>query len=96
MPKPLSNKNQPKLKVSIRSREKHLFDGNVSTLTSINDTGEFDVLGYHANFVTLIKKYVLLDKGLSTQKKFEFDTAVLSVASNKVDVYVGFEEELKA
>lgn len=76
------------LKVSIKSRVKSLYDGSATSLTSINDTGEFDILASHANFVSLIKEKIILDKGLATEKKFEINSGVLSCNSDEVLVYL--------
>ena len=76
------------LKVSIKSRVKSLFDGSATSVTSKNTTGEFDVLGSHANFVTLIKEKLILDKGLSTEKKFDVNSGILSCNSDVVVVYL--------
>lgn len=96
MPAILKNKTEkpPKdsdlsLDIYVRSRTTNFFQGAVHTLTSLNQTGEFDVLPMHANFITLVKDFVILDKGLPTEKKIDFKTAVLSVINGKVDVYVG-------
>jgi len=43
----------------------------------------------HANFVTLVKDYLIVDRGLATEKRIEFKTAVMSAIGNKIDVYVG-------
>ncbi len=74
--------------VKIRSRTKTFFEGNAKSVTSINQTGVFDILPMHANFITLIKDYVLVNKGLPTEKKVQIKSAVLSVIGTKVDVYV--------
>lgn len=76
------------LKVSIKSRVKSLFDGSATSVTSKNITGEFDVLGSHANFITLIKENLILDKGLSTEKKFDVNSGILSCNSDVVVVYL--------
>ena len=75
--------------VSIKSKTKILFDGPVKTVSSKNERGVFDILPLHTNFITLISDYVILDKGLPTEKKFDIEKGVLYVLSNKVDVYVG-------
>lgn len=76
------------LKVSIKSRIKSLYDGSATSLTSVNDTGEFDILASHANFVSLIKEKIILDKSLATEKKFEVNSGVLSCTSDNVSVYL--------
>jgi len=77
------------LDVYIRSRNKVFYRGIANTLTSKNDKGEFDVLKMHANFITLIKEFVTIDKGLPTEQRIPLDKGVLSVLENKVDVYAG-------
>jgi len=77
------------LYVSIKSKERNLFDGMAHTLTSKNEHGVFDILPLHTNFITLVSDYVILDKGLPTEKKFELEKGVLYIMSNKVDIHIG-------
>ncbi len=86
----LSRHIEENIKVDIRSRKEQFFDGNAKSVSSINDTGEFDVLPKHANFVTLIRGYVIVDRGLPTEKKFEIDNGVLASKTGAVDVYLDF------
>lgn len=76
------------LDVDIKSRKKEYYRGQATTLTSINDTGEFDVLPYHANFITLIRNYIILNERRSDEQRIEIDTGVLSVQDNEVKVYL--------
>jgi len=85
--KPISDK---KIKVDIRNRKEQFFLGEAVTVSSENDTGEFDILHKHANFVTLIRGYLIVDKGLPTEKKFEIDSGVLAAKTDSVDVYLDF------
>jgi F0F1-type ATP synthase epsilon subunit len=83
-----NNGSQLSLYVNVRSRSKNFFEGTAKTVTSINQTGEFDILPLHANFITLIRDYVLIDKGMSVEKKIIIKSAVLSVIGGRIDVYV--------
>jgi F0F1-type ATP synthase epsilon subunit len=76
------------LNILIKSRSKVYFEGKAQSLTSNNDKGIFDVLPHHANFISIIKDYIVIDKGLPTEKKFEIKNGVISVLSNKIDVYL--------
>lgn len=76
--------------VDIRNRKEQFFRGEAKTVSSVNDTGEFDVLSKHANFVTLIRGYVVIDKGLPTEKKFDIDSGVLAAKTDAVDIYLDF------
>ena len=76
--------------VDIRNRKEQFFKGEAKTVSSVNDTGEFDVFSKHANFVTLIKGYVVIDKGLPSEKKFDIDSGVLASKTDAVDIYLDF------
>jgi len=78
------------IKVDIRNRKEQFFQGEAQTVSSVNETGEFDILQKHANFVTLIRGYVIIDKGLPSEKKFEIDSGVLAAKTDSVDVYLDF------
>ncbi|RJR28004.1 hypothetical protein C4561_00670 [candidate division WWE3 bacterium] len=75
--------------LNIRSRTKSFFKGPVKSVTAVNATGEFDILPLHANFITLIESFVIIDKGLPSEKKIEFDNGVVSAIGGNVDIYVG-------
>lgn len=76
------------LQVYIRSRKRDYYKGPAHSVTSKNDKGVFDILPYHANFITLIKDLIVIDQDKKSQNKIEIKSGVLSVASNRVDVYL--------
>ena len=75
--------------ISIRTRRKILFEGPVFSVTSFNSMGEFSVLPQHANFVSLVKDSVVLDKGTPRERVFELERGLLNVDGEKVSLYVG-------
>jgi F0F1-type ATP synthase epsilon subunit len=79
----------PKLKVNVKSATKSFYSGEAESVTSYNDTGLFDILPSHANFICIIKDKVIIDKGKPTESEIPIDTGVLSVRSDKVNVYMG-------
>lgn len=81
-------KTRKNIHVLIKNRTKVFFDGPAYSLTSVNDTGVFDILPTHANFVSIIRDYIVIDKGLPTEKKFEIKNGVLSILSNNINVYL--------
>lgn len=83
------NQTELTLDFHMRSRTKVYFKGTIHSVTAYNDKGELDVLPMHTNFVSIVKKYIVLDKGLKTEQKFEFDSGVMSVQDGKIDLYVG-------
>lgn len=44
------------LNVKIFSPTQTIFEGEVLSISSVNATGKFDILPYHANFITLVQK----------------------------------------
>lgn len=77
------------LKIVVKSRKETLFEGDAYSLTSTNERGFFDVLPFHTNFVTLIKDFVVVDKGLETEKNVKLEKGILTVIKNEVNVYLG-------
>ncbi len=77
------------LKVS--SKEGTLYEDSVSSITSFNEKGRFDVLGQHANFISLITKALTIRKKEGEAKEIKFDYALMRVISNNVEVYVGLQ-----
>jgi F0F1-type ATP synthase epsilon subunit len=82
------SKDQP-LNVIIKTRKETVFNGVAHTITSWNERGEFDILPFHANFITVAQKYLVLDKGTASERKFDIESGILTVSSNKIDVYIG-------
>lgn len=75
----------------VRSREGELFRGEVDSITSYNDKGVFDVLAQHANFISLIKKSLIIRKG-EMVNTINLSNALMRVRENSVEVYIGIEE----
>jgi len=81
--------NKALISATIKSKKKTLFEGTVESVTSKNERGIFDVLPFHTNFITLVKDYVVFNKGQKDEQKFDMEKGVLYVMSNEVNVYVG-------
>lgn len=74
--------------LTILSRDGQIFKGVCNTVTSFNAVGEFDVLEHHANFITMINKYVVVDKSTAEEKKFQLEKGVLSSKGDVVEVFI--------
>lgn len=77
--------------LTVRSREGKLYEAEVSSLTSYNEQGKFDVLGQHANFISLITRELAIRELDGNDKTINLDNALLRVRENRVEVYVGVE-----
>ncbi len=78
-----------KITVSIKNKKEQLFLGEASSVTSKNDRGVFDILPYHVNFITLIYDFIVIDRNLDTEKRFEMENGILYTLGNKIDIYIG-------
>lgn len=78
-----------KMTVSIKNKKEQLYLGDASSLTSKNERGVFDILPYHVNFITLIFDFIVIDRNLSSEKRYEMENGVLYTISNKVEIYIG-------
>lgn len=77
------------LNVSIRSKKEKIYEGIAKSVSSQNDMGFFDILPMHTNYVTLVSDFVIVDKGLATEKYVKLDKGIITVVSDIVKVYVG-------
>lgn len=77
------------LRVTVRDRAGALFEGEAEAVSSHNDKGPFDILPLHTNFISIIHKGVTLHLKDKVVKDLSFETGVLKVAENKVEVYLG-------
>lgn len=75
--------------VLIRDREGILFEGEAESVSSFNDKGPFDVLSYHTNFISLIKKNVTVRRVGGAEESIPLEIGVMKVKENRVEVYVG-------
>lgn len=88
---PLAQKKTPseeKIHVVVRNRNKILFDADVSSVSSKNDTGVFDVLPEHSNFISLITSPLVLRTPDGKKKEITFDNGIIKVKDNAVHCYI--------
>lgn len=76
------------LSVSIRTRDKIVFEGQALAVSSVNAKGPFDVLPEHANFITLIKDTLVIRKVDKTDQKLTIKNGVMHSADNKISIYL--------
>lgn len=62
------------LKVKIISPTQTIFEGDAYAVSSTNTMGKFDILPFHANFISLVQKHPII---LRVKKKDAEDKAVL-------------------
>lgn len=77
------------LHVSIRNREKVIFDGNALALSSVNTEGPFDVLPQHINFISIIREYIVIYKPDRSKQDYKLRVGLMKVNGNRIEIFVG-------
>ena len=88
----MNEKKRRNFYLKVRTRQNMLFEGPISSLSSVNETGKFDVLIKHANFISLIKDYLIINLIDGTKREIKVENAILRVLDNQADVYLGVKE----
>jgi F0F1-type ATP synthase epsilon subunit len=82
---------EAKFHLLVRSREGIVYRGDVDSITSYNDEGEFDVLAEHANFISLVQKRLVIRDMQGQIRNINVSSALMRVRENFVEVYLGVE-----
>ena len=82
------------LTVTIKRPERSEFLGKASALTSINMRGQFDILPYHSNFITLIKDKVTVHLENKQPITYSLQSGIIKVSGDKVTVLIGIETHI--
>jgi len=81
-----------KLYLTIRTRRGVMYDGEVQSITSFNDKGEFDVLREHTQFISIIKNRVVITQLDGEEREFPVDNAIMRVKREYVEVFLGVKQ----
>jgi F0F1-type ATP synthase epsilon subunit len=81
--------NDNAIHLTVMSREYVIYDGMVGAITSMNDTGEFDILPFHQNFISLIKQKLVFSPLTGDPTQVAMDYGILHVNRNRVRVFLG-------
>jgi F0F1-type ATP synthase epsilon subunit len=83
------DKNKGKVKLSVVTRQSVLFDGEVETVSSVNDNGEFDVLEKHTNFISLVKDKIVIYTFEGEKQEMKIKEGLMRVVKDEVKVFLG-------
>lgn len=75
--------------VTVRDRERVVFDGQAKAVSSTNASGVFDILPEHINFISLIKDFVTVHKMDGTNQEIKLPNGIVKVVKNDVRIYIG-------
>ncbi len=83
------NHTQP-LKVTVIDTAETLFTGEVTSISSFNYKGAFDILSLHTNFISIIRDRLILRTANGSTREFSFPQAIMHCYKNGVKIYLGF------
>ena len=75
------------LKVKISTPTDVLWEGEASSVSSINSQGPFDILPQHANFATLVQGEPISVRADQRERQYSFKNAVIHTSSSSVRIY---------
>lgn len=77
------------LQVKISNTDEILWQGGAKAVSSENNEGPFDILPYHANFITIInnKPIIIRMEDYNENKIFKFETSVIYTHDSIVNIY---------
>lgn len=80
------------IELLVMDSQQMVFEGVCTSVSSVNDSGPFDVLASHAQFITLIDEYLDLGLADGTKQRIEVDHGIMRVNHNRVTVFLGMKE----
>jgi len=79
---------KPTTHIKVYSPFKVYFDDEAYSISAINDTGPFDILPHHHNFITLLIPCELVISHLRGIQKIRISRGVMHVKADKVTVFL--------
>ena len=76
------------LEVFIMTGESVIFNDKAITVSSRNEKGRFDILPFHANFISIIQEFISIQRTQENRKEFVIKTGIMRVYENKVQIFV--------
>ena len=76
----------------VLTRGELLYEGEVNSLSSINESGKFDVLPKHANFISLIKNHLIIREQTGDERQIKVEQGILRIFQGKANVYLGIKQ----
>jgi len=79
---------KPTMAIKVYAPFKVYYEGDAYSLTAVNETGPFDVLPHHHNFLCMLVPCELIIKTPYEIKKVKISRALMHVKAEKVTVFV--------
>lgn len=79
---------KPTMAVKIYAPFKVYFEGNAYSVSALNETGPFDVLPHHHNFLCMLVPSTIRVDGVDGLKEIKISRALMHVKADYVAVFV--------
>jgi F0F1-type ATP synthase epsilon subunit len=86
--KKIVNVPKGKMYIKVHAPYKVYFDGLAESISAINDTGPFDILPRHHNFMTLLAPGDVIVRSEHGEEKFTISRGVMHVKADRVIVFL--------
>ncbi len=83
-----SSKGKPIMAVKVYAPFQMYFEGEAYSLTAVNETGPFDILPHHHNFLCMLVPCELIITTPTEVKRVKISRALMHVKAEKVTVFV--------
>ena len=80
--------NGKTMHVKVYAPFKTYFDGEAVSVSAVNDTGPFDILPRHHNFMTLVNQCDIVIRTETSEEKVPINRGVMHVKADKVDIFL--------
>ena len=74
--------------VTVRDRNRVIYEADATAITTYNETGLFDILPQHANFISLVEKSLVVHTVDGKKTTITINNGLLKVKDNAVHCYV--------
>lgn len=83
------DKDETIIHVRVQAPYKTYYDGEATSISAVNDTGNFDILGRHHNFISILSAGdIIIRKPDSEKEKITIQQGVMHVKANEVIVFL--------
>ncbi|MDX1535338.1 MAG: hypothetical protein R3346_01070 [Candidatus Spechtbacterales bacterium] len=84
----MSDNQEKKLYVKMASPFETYYEGEAFTVSAMNDTGPFDVLPDHANFISILQKCTVQIFLADRKVRIPIERGIVKVFNNNVQLFV--------
>ena len=74
--------------VKVYAPFKVYFDGEAHSVSAVNETGPFDILPRHHNFMTLLSPCVIVVRGMHGDEQITIQRGIMHVKADQVIVFL--------